>query len=173
MKLKLFSLTIVLISLYSCGNKYPTADDGVYFQDYDNLWMFDKNVAVTSGVAHSGNYSAYTDSSREYSQTFEMDYRYAREKGYKALKVSAWVYTNGADAKGNLVASVEGGGGTPAAYESAELNNFIERPKEWTMITSFLKFPDKAPDGAVIKVYLWAPKKHKIYLDDMLIELVK
>ena len=167
----LFSLIIIFIT--ACGGKNQTADDGVYFQDFDNLrcWATDQ-WNLTGEKAHSGDFSARTDTSTEYSQTFQMEYSYAKAKGYKSVQVAGWFYVTNMSAKGSLVCSVESAGGSPA-YESADLKNFITAPNQWEKITVSLKLPENAPDGAKLKVYLWSPNKSKIFLDDVTIKLTK
>lgn len=170
-KNKIFAGLILIIS--ACGGKNQTADDGVYFQDFDNLhfWGHDE-WNLTNEMAHSGDFSAKTDSNAEYSQTFEMDFKYAQSKGYKAMKVNAWIYVDNMNSKAGLVSSVESASGG-AAYESADIKNFITAPKQWEKINVFLKFPEHAPDGSKIKVYLWSPNKSKIFLDDVTIKFEK
>lgn len=162
-----------ILFITSCSDKNLTADDGVYFQDFDNLrfWGHDE-WNLTNEKAHSGDFSARTDSSTEYSQTFEMVFSYAKSKGYKAMQVTAWLYVDNMNAKAGLVASVESSSGS-AAYQSADIKNFITAPNQWEKISVYLKLPESAPDNANIKVYLWSPNKAKIFMDDVSIKLVK
>ncbi len=174
MKKILQKLSIVsLLFIASCGDKNQTADDGIYFQDFDNLrfWARDE-WNLTNEMAHSGDFSAKTDSNAEYSQTFQMEYSYAKSKGYKAVQVTAWLYVTNMNAKAGLVASVESASGS-AAYESADIINFITAPNQWEKISVFLKLPESAPDGSNIKVYLWSPNKGKIFMDDVTVKLAK
>ena len=162
-----------MVLFVSCSTKNQTADDGVYFQDFDNLhfWGHDE-WNITGAKAHSGDYSARTDSNAEYSQTFEMDFAYAQSKGYRALEVSAWLFVPNMNAKGGLVTSIEAASGG-SAYESADIKNFITAPNQWEKISGFLKFPEKAPEGSKIKVYLWSPNKSEIFLDDVTVKFLK
>ena len=164
---------ISLFFIASCGGSNQTADDGVYFQDFDNVrfWARDE-WNITNEKAHSGDFSARTDSVAEYSQTFQMEYSYAKSKGYKAIQVTAWLFVTDMNAKAGLVASVESSGGS-AAYESADIKNFITAPNQWEKISVFLKLPENAPDGSNIKVYLWSPNRTKIFMDDVTVKLAK
>jgi hypothetical protein len=172
MKLKFLPVTVLTL-LASCGDKYVTADEGVYFQDFDNVKMWARDQwNLSTEQKHSGDYAAFTDSTHEYSQTFEMGYSYAKSKGYKAIKVSAWIFSDAPDVKAGLVTSVESSAGS-SAYESADFKNFIQAPKEWTRLTTFFKLPENAPDDAKIKVYVWAPKRQKSFMDDIELKFVK
>ena len=69
-------LSVIFLSsllLIACSDVNKTADDGIYFQDFDNLKMWTHDPQVTGSKAHSGYYSTFTDSTHEYSQTFEMN----------------------------------------------------------------------------------------------------
>ena len=147
--------------------------DGIYFQDFDNLyWWSNDQWNLTSEKAHSGDFSARTDSLNEFSQTFAMDYDYALAKKCSAIQVSAWICVTNMNAKAGLVVSVESAKGA-AAYESVDIKNFITAPNQWDEVAATLKLPEKAPEGSKIKVYLWSPSKTKIFLDDVTIKLVK
>ena len=168
-KLSIVSMFLVA----SCGSDNQTADDGVYFQDFDNLKMWGRDEwNLNSEIAHSGDFSAKTDTNMEYSQTFEMDYGYAKSKGYKAMQVTAWLYVTNMNAKASLVSSIESSAGS-SAYETADIKNFITAPNHWEKISTFLKFPEKVMEGSRLKVYLWSPNKAKIYVDDVTVKLAK
>jgi hypothetical protein len=163
-----------LLTLFTaCKDKCLTSDDGVYFQDFDNLKMWARDEwNLTDERAHSGRYAAHTDSAFQYSQTFEMSFNEAKSKGYKAIEVSAWVFAASDNAKAGVVASVESSSGTKA-YETADLKNFSKGPNQWDKAIVFLKLPESAPEDAKIKVYLWSPAKSKVYIDDVFVQLHK
>jgi hypothetical protein len=173
MKLQSIACLTLLVFFTSCGINYPTADEGVYFQDFDNLKMWGGDQwNLTNEKAHSGSYAARTDSTYEYSQTFSMDFKEAKSKGYKAIEVSAWVFVTNADAKAGIIASVESSAGS-TAYMSADVKDFITAPNQWEKGIVFLKLPETAPEGAKIKVYLWSPNKAKIFIDDVTVQFHK
>ena len=169
-KLQTLLVSLVIILITACGGKNLTAEDGVYFQDFDNLrcWARDQ-WNITGEMAHSGDFSARTDSSTEFSQTFQMEFSYAKAKGYKSVEVTGWIYLYNMNAKASLVCSVENASGN-LAYESADVKNFITAPNQWEKISVLLKLPENAPHGSDLKVYLWSPNKSKIFLDDVTIK---
>ena len=87
---------LFLLILSSCSRNNHTVDDGYYFENFDNLKMWTHDVRVTDERAHSGSYSAYTDSLSDYSATFEMDLSFARSKGYRSLNIIFRFKTPGA-----------------------------------------------------------------------------
>lgn len=160
------------LCLSSCSNKFKSADEGYYSQDFDNLKMWTRDQLLTNEHAHSGNYSAYTDSTHEFSQTFEMDFNYAKSKGYTNLRFAAWCYVASADPKAGLIASVE----SPEkslAYGGIDLTTAISEVLKWQKVSGYLKFPETAPEGTKIKIYLWSPKKQKVFVDDIELQFGK
>jgi hypothetical protein len=158
--------------LISCSGNQKTSDDGYYFQDFDNLKMWDNNARVTNEEAHSGHFSVFTDSLNEFSQTFEINYDDVIKKGYKKIAVSAWSMKKTYDAYGTLVISIE----SPEkkiAYASFELIKVLKKPSAWYPVSIDLNLPQQSPPNTKIKVYLWSPKKEKIYMDDTRIVFTK
>ena len=155
----------------SCNSR-KTVDQGLYYENFDNLRYWSHDVSVTSEKAHSGKWAAFTDSSHEFSQKFAMEYPYIILKGYQSVTVSAWVYKTGAGDEGKLVASLESHG-TKHAYIESDLSTSVKDAGKWEQVSCYLKIPDNAPGIDNLEVYLWSPQRHKIFLDDLSINLHK
>lgn len=163
---------VFLISVLTSCTRSRTVDDGSYFEDFDNLKHWNHDAKVTNEMAHSGSYAAYTDSFNDFSQTFEMEYGFAKSKKYRTMMVSAWCYKTLDDPKAGLVASVE----SPEkqlSYSSSDLSKSMSEVNQWEQVSVFLELPGQAPEHSKIKVYLWSPGKNKVYMDDVLIEFGK
>jgi hypothetical protein len=156
--------------LASCRHEAVDADRHAYSQDFDNLKMWTRGAAVTDEQAHSGKYSAYTDENREFSQTFEMSFDYARSKGYSGASVSAWCMMADFDCKAALVASIESPEGNHPVYLATPLTDFLKMPMAWGRYKTFLKFPAVVPPECKIKVYLSSPQRQKAWMDDVIIQ---
>jgi hypothetical protein len=172
---KLFPVTIsifVITILFSCS-KMKTTDDGFYFQDFDNLKMWERNPRVTNAVvAHSGKYCGYTDSEFEFSQTFEMDYEYAKSFGYKSMSVTAWCMKPAMDTKASLVVAI-GTYDQNIHYVSKDLGLDLTKIDTWEKISFEVEFPNDNLANSTIKIYLYTPNKQKAYMDDVEIEFKK
>lgn len=172
--LHLFLLTgfvFIISALTSCmGNK--TVDDGSYFENFDNLKQWSADAKVTSEMAHSGSYAAYTDSFNEFSQTFEMEYSFAKSKKYRVIMVSAWCYKTVDNPKAGLVVSLENAE-IKSSYASSDLSRSVSEPNQWEQISIVFDLPEQAPDNSKIKIYIWCPGKNKVFMDDVLIEFGK
>ncbi len=135
-------LILTFCSLFiSCKRSIHSSESDTYFQDFDNLKMWTHDAAVTEEQAHSGKYAAYTDENREFSQTFEMSFDYARSKGYSGASVSAWCMMADFDCKAALVTSIESPDGNHPVYLSFPLTDFLKKPMAWGQYKTYLKFP--------------------------------
>jgi hypothetical protein len=170
---KTFYLYLLLLLVFgSCSENKKTVDDGYYFENFDNLKMWAPSGRVTSEQAHSGTYSTYTDSIFEYGETFSMDFSLAKAKGYKSMNVSAWCYKKTNDTKANFITSIE----SPdkmTLHVSADLSIALKTANTWGQVSSSVTLPDNAPPGSKIKVYLHAPNRQKVYLDDVEVQFHK
>jgi len=165
-KKHLLFIPVYGLILFGCNSSTKTAENGYYFQDFDNLRMWSHDEQLSNSTAHSGSYSTYTDSMHEYSQTFEMDLDYAKTKGYKSVTVTAWCLMDSPSTNAGLVTSIDGEKGS-VFYESVDLKSFLSGTNTWGKINKHFKLPDTATPGNKIKIYLWSPQKQRAYLDDV------
>jgi hypothetical protein len=168
---RLYLILITALLFSACRNN-KTAGDGYYFQDFDNLKMWERNPRVTDAVAHSGHYSAYTNSEYDFSQTFEMDYDYAKSLGYKGMIINAWCMKTVSEIKTGFVAAI----GTPeqnSHYVSTDLGTALTEVNTWQKVTNKVEFPNTTLEKSTIKIYLFSPNREKSYVDDVEIEFTK
>jgi hypothetical protein len=170
LQIKLVLFVFLFLSA-SCTLK-KSVDEGCYFENFDNLKMWDRGVIVTDEISHSGSYCTYTDSTHEFSQTFEMDFLYAKSKGYKSINVSAWCFKVTDECKAGFIVSIENPLKDPI-IKSYDLAHALEVKNTWINLFVKMDLPDVLPVGSKIKVYCWAPKGEKIFMDDVEIQFVK
>jgi hypothetical protein len=161
-----------LFLISSCKNKSKSVRDGYYFQDFDNLKMWDASAIVTKTQAHSGFYSTYTDSLHEYSQTFEMDYGDAKSKGYNTLTVEGWCMNTLDNTNANLVVTI-GPADKNVVYNSISLAEVLPKSNTWNKVAINVGFPGDVPENSKIKIYLYAPSRQLAYLDDVEVQFAK
>lgn len=167
---KIFFFFIFMISLFSCNSK--TVDQGFYHENFDNMKWWTSNSQTTSEQAHSGSFSSFTDSTNEYSETFEMDLAFAKKKKYRKAQITAWCFKPVQQTKVTLVASVEAPD-SRLTVQSLELGSALEVSNTWINLILFLYLPDEAPAGTKIKVYLHSPEGEKAFIDDVEIRFMK
>jgi len=163
------TLFILCLFLSACARN-KKLKEGYYFEDFDSLHFWNHETAVTRESAHSGDYAAFTDSSHEFSQAFEMENRYALSKGFKSLSVQGWCRKATSDARGLFIVSVESAGNKIASAQ-ADLSSVKE--EDWEKVCMDLQLPEKAPEDSKIKIALWSPEKDKLFLDDVEIAFKK
>jgi hypothetical protein len=174
-KIILAAQLILFVSVGLCMigcSKNKNSDDGYYYQDFDNLKMWDTTCQVTNELFHSGEFSTYTDSIHEFSQVFEMNITPTVIKKYGSVQVSAWCLKLSRDSKVKLIAAIESHG-KAIVLESLDYSHALEVHHTWINLVLFLKFPETIPDGSKLKVYCWSPEKEKAFMDDVKIELRK
>jgi len=160
----------ILLCLSACGK--GEVDDGVYFQNFDNLLWWTRNASVSYEQVHSGGYSAYVDSAHEFSHTFEMDYEFAKEKKFRRAQITAWCFKPKREAQVGLVASLEAPG-KQVAVASLDFQKDLEVSETWLNVVLFLDIPQQAPSGTKFKVYLYSPHGDKGFMDDVKISFQK
>lgn len=149
-----------------------SVDEGYYFQDFDNLWLWDHSALVSYEYAHSGMFCTYADSIHPFSQAFEMDLASALSKHYKSVQVTAWCMKTNINSTAKLMVAVESQG-KEIISQSVEFSKALEVPLTWINLVLILKFPKQFPDDSKIKIYCWSTEKEKSYMDDVLIEFRK
>jgi hypothetical protein len=162
---------ITALFFFSCTKKMKSVDDGYFFQDFDNLKYWNPDARVTNEQAHSGSYSAYTDSIHD-THNFKMDFNYAKSHGFRSMTVTAWCYLAAPSPKSNFVASVEAPD-KAILWESVDLESVLPSTNVWGKISKSIKLPEDAPGGTNIKVYVTSATKSKIFLDDVEIQFSK
>jgi hypothetical protein len=172
MKYTLLLMLLFAIGFASC-RYYPSADDAIFYQDFDNLyWWGGHPVTLTDEKAHSGRFSTFADPSQNYSQTFIMDLSYAKAHAYKIMNVSGWVYVTEKPCKASFVASVESEGKT-VLYQAAEVDKQVAVAGKWERLMVAFPVSEITEKNGLIKVYLWSECSKRIYLDDVTIKFIK
>lgn len=169
-KEKLVVMFFVLATI-SCTTQ-KNVDDGVFYEDFDNLRMWCSEATLTAERSHSGKFCAYTDADHHYSLTFNMDLQTAKSYGYKSVNISAWCFKETDEAAVGLVTSIE----SPEksiVYTGADLAGALKIANSWGKLNTFIELPDKFPDGTKLKVYLNSPKGERAFIDDVQLEFHK
>jgi len=177
MKRKIIAVIRVLIvvigfSFFASCVMNRSVDDGYYFQDFDNLKMWDSTAQVTDAQSHSGKYCTYTDETHPLSQAFEMNAGDAVAKGYKSIQVTAWCVKVTKECKVRLIVEIANEG-RELVSQSADFSKALEIPGAWINLVMFLKIPGQLPPGSKLKIYCRSDEKEKSFMDDVRVEFRK
>lgn len=168
-------LFFLLISLFltSCSKKHKL-DTYHYFQDFEAVKNWYPNTLTTDQIpAHSGFYSAYTDSSAPYSPTLMVKCA-AFPKKPKKIKASAWCYLNSNECVGSLCFNISSPKNESKQWFAVNLTDQIKTTGKWTRVFLETNIEDAnfSPEN-VISVFVWNTKSERIFLDDIEVEFVE
>ncbi len=155
--------------LTACGNDKQLPENTIS-TDFESLGQWSKSAVIAKGIAHSGLYSTFTDSSHEYSQTFEVALADLPVKTPKKITVKAWVMGKSMNTDSKLVVSVEKDGKS-IAWQGDGVKPVIKAPMTWTEFQTSVNVGTTIPDGAILKIYGWNQGKEPVYFDDVAISL--
>ena len=140
---------------------------------YSTLFSFeDQKVLkgeyeIVNSRAHQGSHSAAMDSLSEFGPTYRSLYnKITNEKGV-FIQTEVWAMvddTTGLNA--DLVYSIESNGKS-IFWRSTKFKTFISEPGKWSKIYLSYSVPNKLSGFEEIKIYVWKPGLHKLYLDNL------
>jgi hypothetical protein len=157
---------LLIFFAVGCYDNNQSVDKGYYFENFDNLNAWTSNQQVTKVQGHSGQYSTFTDSLHQYSQTFALNLSDIKAKKFKKIDITAWIFRPSIETKASVVASIDGEG-MKSLYSSIDLTDAVPDAGKWTKTFFSVNLPDVIADNAKLKVYLWAPSFQKSYMDDV------
>lgn len=168
----IFTFVLLGILYTSCAWDRKNPEHGYYYQDFDNFYKWDHSSQITPIYAHSGEYCTYVDSLHPYSMTFKDHYKLAKIKGYKKMKVSAWLMSNEPVKETSIVASISYPD-SEAVYKAINIKNMMPYKSAWTQVKMELDIPQDLPENLLIKFYLWSHKKERVFMDDVEVEFFR
>ncbi len=166
--MKPFFLCTLLIFLFTIGCKDKKE---FYFNDFDADSLRNR-PGICNLISDTANRFACTGNNQEFSYTVTFDFAQLREKGFRKARVSASVMRHRPESTGKLIVSLE-----PVFNEQLYLINELiystPLAGKWYTVKEVIFFPDKAPEGTVMKIYLWSEDKSRIMMNDLKIEFDK
>lgn len=153
---------------YACHKEVKQKDSANYIKNdlecYDG-WIGANVYPLDTVDAHSGTHSFETKPvTAIYSITFSKKLSELSKTPVKKFKVSLWVKTADAGAKGSYVLSIEKGPNT-LAYFSFDLPA-PAKTNEWFQITGDADIPRAFDADAIVKIYFWNKGQSSIRIDD-------
>src|SRR5947199_3909275 len=109
------------VLFFSCREKKIIPEEGIVFKnDFESLsgWTNIDTTVLLHGIAHSGNYSALTDTAHRYSAGFIRKLKYISRSVPQKITIRVWTLTKSFDADVALVFSVESAEGKPVMYKT-------------------------------------------------------
>lgn len=165
--MKKWPFVFLLGFLLSCSDKNKPEQAIVLQNDFESMlgWSDVEQGRLLKGNAHSGNYSALTDSNHPYSLGFIRKLREITDGPVKRIEMNAWVLTKSLNAKAKLVLSIESGG-TPRFYEGVDILPSIEATQKWYSLRCHFDLPSDLDMDHEVRIYLWNTGKDTVLVDD-------
>jgi hypothetical protein len=129
--------------------------------DPENFW---KNIYLSKKKSHSGNSSAYIDSTMEYGLTFKSsDLSVLIDKPYNLLFSSYFLCQSNIDSE--IVVSINSEGKN-IYYMSYNLKDFVKKKNVWTYAQMIFPLPAIKSKDFEIGLYIWNTGKSEFWYDD-------
>jgi len=140
------------------------------FENPVEEWTGDQ-TAITESVAHTGSRSFKLSDKTEFSLTFVDKVKNIMDADHNVLNTSAWGYFEREDAEAVMVITLSTENGEEYVWRGMNFSYFIDEPQTWTKIFHSWRFDYIRSGEDIIKVYIWNPNKHTVYVDDVNIEV--
>ncbi len=158
---------ILMFILIACHQEVRNEQALIHKNDFESLlgWTDTDAGRLVKGTAHSGIYSALTDSLHAYSIGFIRKMKDLSDQRIKKITMSAWVLTKSLDAKALLVISIESGG-KPSFYRGINVIDSIQATDRWYPVRCDFSLPGDLSNENEIRIYLWNYGKDEVLVDD-------
>ncbi len=148
----------------------------IYFNDFEEIkgWVKDLNLAKMP--AHSGVFSNKLDTAHQYGQTLRLRLREVDPSPLRKVKGTFWCYVKNLNAKGKIAISIDGSDGKNILWTSKEIMDFVKVPNKWTEINiewGINHAPGLNNVNNMISIFPWNQGKEEIFVDDINVEFVK
>ena len=118
-------------------------------------------------VVYEGRQSAVMDSLIEYGPTYRSLYSKVTKEKDVFIKAEVWAMVEDtSNLNADLVYSIESNGKS-IFWRSTKFKMFITEPGKWTKIYLSYSIPNILSGTEEIKIYVWKPGIHKLYLDNL------
>lgn len=135
--------------------------------DNEDKKVLKGEYGLTNDLAYEGSQCAVMESSNEFGPTYRSLYNKITQEKDVFIQTEIWAMvddTTGLDA--DLVYSIEANGKS-VFWRSTKFNTFIKEPGKWTKIYLSYSVPNRLNGFEEIKIYVWKPGFHKLYLDNL------
>lgn len=166
--MKRWSFVLLLVFLLSCLEENVSEQFIVQQNDFESMlgWSDVDPGRLLRGNAHSGNYSALTDSNHPYSLGFIRKLREITDHPVKRIEINAWVLSKSLDSKAGLVLSIETDGKSQF-YKGVDVLDSIQATQKWYPLRCGFNLPSDLNMDHEVRVYLWNQGKDTVLVDDI------
>ncbi len=163
--MKQLSHLLIILSLFlvACNDKKGA---GSYYNDFESMGYWSDLPTIKKGIAHSGQFCTFTDSTAEYSAGMKLPVGDMKVAKPYTITATAWVMANDLNAKAQLVLNLDSAGKS-VAWSGTQTQTVIQAPGKWVGITCTVNVPANVTPDEKLFVFGWAGGKQAVYFDDV------
>jgi len=160
-------LFVLLLIILACNKEEKKEQAIIQKNDFESLlgWSEIDAGRLAKGTAHSGIYSALTDSLHQFSPGFIRKIKDISDQRIKKIELNVWVLTKNLDAKASLVLSIESEGKS-AFYKGINVIDSVQATERWYPVRCVFNLPADLNKENEVRVYLWNTGKDVVLADD-------
>lgn len=158
---------------------YPTAYKAVdlsstyqldFFNDCEAKTPWSQTHTISTEMAFSGKKSSLVWYKNDCSITLEYPLKYVPDSLKNELFVSLMFHQNSYEHDAILVIEAKGEN-TENYWSGFKLNEFQNKIGEWSNFSKRIPMDSALKNADLIKIYVYNPTKHKLYIDDFLVKI--
>lgn len=148
-----------------------------YPEEYSSARQFhqgyDKQEEWTDTLAYQGEFSERLDSAHQFGRSMEMPYSALTEKDHAWLRLSAWVWTEEAEANQIALVAHFSHGDKPYKYAAWKPSPDMITRGQWRKIQFDYQTPEVRNESDPLKYYVWNQGKKVVLVDELNIEVLE
>ena len=142
-----------------------------FFNDCESNIPWGQTHTISSELAYSGRKSSRIGAGEDYSITMEYPLRKIPDSLKNTLEIEFMFYQKQALQDALLVVEAQGDDFEPY-WTGYQLNDPENLTNTWVKFTKSITIPEKIKGAKVLKVYVFNPTKHLLFVDDFKIQLL-
>ncbi|NNC85691.1 MAG: glycosyltransferase family 39 protein [Bacteroidia bacterium] len=129
--------------------------------------------SIINDVVYDGSSSALMDTLNEFGPTFKSIWNKITKEKDVFVQCELWAMVEDTtDLNADLVYSIEANGKS-VFWRSTKFKTFITEPGKWTKVYLSYPVPNKLKGLEELKIYVWKPGNHKLYMDNLQVRFTK
>ncbi len=173
---QVFLATLFIFTLSACQNKQNKQHGLMYYNDFESVKGWVKDIYLVKQPVHSGNLSERLDSGNIYGQTLKLKLKEVDPSPLRKVKYKLWCYIKSTKAEGKFVISIDDPNHKNLFWAAKPIDEFVKEAGKWTEVNiewGITHIPGANNPNNIISIFPWNLSKEEFYVDDISVEFVK
>ena len=144
----------------------------VYVNDFENMKGWSPKINLTKFPVFEGTYAGKVDTAHAFGPTLQIRFDEISPLPVRKLKYSMWIYLKSSEAKGKIVASIEGPDHKSVYWDAQHIQDAIKESGKWIEMKGEFEMGKNNSAQNIISIYPWSTAKEEFYVDNIRIEFV-